>query len=65
MDNGRVIGAGPLADLQSDPSLPLAVERDATRARFCLGADTVISGSWVDSPAALPVGVAECDSPWG
>lgn len=29
MDNGLVIGAGPLADLQSAPSLPLAVERDA------------------------------------
>jgi molybdate transport system ATP-binding protein len=29
MDKGRVIGAGPLEDLQSDPSLPLAVARDA------------------------------------
>jgi molybdate transport system ATP-binding protein len=29
MDKGRVIGAGPLADLQSDPSLPLAAARDA------------------------------------
>jgi molybdate transport system ATP-binding protein len=28
-ENGRVIGAGPLEDLQSDPSLPLAVARDA------------------------------------
>jgi molybdate transport system ATP-binding protein len=29
MDKGRVIGAGPLDELQSDPSLPLAVARDA------------------------------------
>jgi molybdate transport system ATP-binding protein len=29
MDNGRVTAAGPLADLQSDPSLPLAMARDA------------------------------------
>jgi molybdate transport system ATP-binding protein len=29
MEKGRVIGAGPLADLQSDPSLPLALSRDA------------------------------------
>jgi molybdate transport system ATP-binding protein len=29
MDKGRVIGAGPLEDMQSDPSLPLAVARDA------------------------------------
>jgi molybdate transport system ATP-binding protein len=29
MDRGRVICAGPLEDLQSDPSLPLAVGRDA------------------------------------
>ena len=29
MDKGRVIGAGPLEDLQSDPSLPLAAARDA------------------------------------
>jgi molybdate transport system ATP-binding protein len=29
MEKGRVIGAGPLEDLQSDPSLPLAVARDA------------------------------------
>jgi molybdate transport system ATP-binding protein len=29
MDKGHVIGAGPLEDLQSDPSLPLAAARDA------------------------------------
>ena len=29
MENGRVIGSGPLEDLQSDSSLPLAVARDA------------------------------------
>jgi molybdate transport system ATP-binding protein len=29
MEQGRVIGYGPLEDLQSDPSLPLAVARDA------------------------------------
>jgi molybdate transport system ATP-binding protein len=29
MDKGHVIGAGPLEDLQSDPSLPLAAGRDA------------------------------------
>jgi molybdate transport system ATP-binding protein len=29
MDKGRVIGAGPLEELQSDPSLPLAAARDA------------------------------------
>ena len=29
MEQGRVIGFGPLEDLQSDPSLPLAVARDA------------------------------------
>jgi molybdate transport system ATP-binding protein len=29
MEKGRVIGFGPLEDLQSDPSLPLAVARDA------------------------------------
>jgi molybdate transport system ATP-binding protein len=29
MDKGRVIGAGPLDELQSDPALPLAVARDA------------------------------------
>jgi molybdate transport system ATP-binding protein len=29
MEKGRVIGAGSLEDLQSDPSLPLAISRDA------------------------------------
>jgi molybdate transport system ATP-binding protein len=29
MEKGRVIGVGPLEDLQSDPSLPLAAARDA------------------------------------
>jgi molybdate transport system ATP-binding protein len=29
MDKGHVIGAGPLEELQSDPSLPLAAARDA------------------------------------
>jgi molybdate transport system ATP-binding protein len=29
MDKGHVIGVGPLEDLQSDPSLPLAAARDA------------------------------------
>jgi molybdate transport system ATP-binding protein len=29
MDKGRVIGAGPLEELQSDPALPLASARDA------------------------------------
>jgi molybdate transport system ATP-binding protein len=29
MEKGHVIGAGPLEDLQSDPSLPLAAARDA------------------------------------
>jgi molybdate transport system ATP-binding protein len=29
MEKGRVIGAGPLEDLQSNPSLPLAAARDA------------------------------------
>jgi molybdate transport system ATP-binding protein len=29
MEQGRVIGFGPLEELQSDPSLPLAVARDA------------------------------------
>jgi molybdate transport system ATP-binding protein len=29
MDKGQVIGAGPLEELQSDPSLPLAASRDA------------------------------------
>ena len=29
MDKGRVIGAGPLDELQSDPALPLAIARDA------------------------------------
>jgi molybdate transport system ATP-binding protein len=29
MDKGLVISAGPLGDLQSDPSLPLAAARDA------------------------------------
>jgi molybdate transport system ATP-binding protein len=29
MEKGRVLAAGPLADLQSDPSLPLAIGRDA------------------------------------
>ncbi len=30
MENGRVLAAGPFADLQSDPSLPLAMARDAS-----------------------------------
>lgn len=30
MDAGRVLACGPLADLQSDPSLPLFTRRDAT-----------------------------------
>ena len=29
MEKGRVIGAGPLEELQSDPALPLAIARDA------------------------------------
>jgi molybdate transport system ATP-binding protein len=29
MEKGRVIGAGPLEELQSDPGLPLAIARDA------------------------------------
>jgi molybdate transport system ATP-binding protein len=29
IDKGRVIGAGPLEELQSDPGLPLAIARDA------------------------------------
>jgi molybdate transport system ATP-binding protein len=29
MDKGRVVGAGPLDELQSDPALPLAIARDA------------------------------------
>lgn len=29
MDNGRVIGSGPLEELETDPSLPLAMARDA------------------------------------
>jgi molybdate transport system ATP-binding protein len=29
MDTGRVIGAGPLEEIESDPALPLAVARDA------------------------------------
>ncbi len=29
MEKGRVLAAGPLADLQSDPTLPLAMARDA------------------------------------
>jgi molybdate transport system ATP-binding protein len=29
MENGRVLAAGPLAELQSDPLLPLAMARDA------------------------------------
>ncbi|HTZ67828.1 MAG TPA: molybdenum ABC transporter ATP-binding protein [Roseiarcus sp.] len=29
MDKGQVIGAGPLAEIESDPALPLAVARDA------------------------------------
>ncbi len=29
MEKGRVLASGPLADLQSDPSLPLATARDA------------------------------------
>jgi molybdate transport system ATP-binding protein len=29
MEKGRVLAAGPLTDLQSDPSLPLAMARDA------------------------------------
>jgi molybdate transport system ATP-binding protein len=29
MDTGRVIASGPLEELQSDPSLPLAIARDA------------------------------------
>ncbi len=29
MEKGRVIAAGPLSELQSDPSLPLAIARDA------------------------------------
>jgi len=29
MEKGRVIGAGPLEDIESDPHLPLAVARDA------------------------------------
>ena len=29
MDKGRVIGAGPLEEIESDPALPLAVARDA------------------------------------
>src|SRR5208337_3970369 len=29
IDNGHVIAAGPLAELQSDPSLPLATAREA------------------------------------
>ncbi|HLX99057.1 MAG TPA: molybdenum ABC transporter ATP-binding protein [Roseiarcus sp.] len=29
MDKGRVIGSGPLGELETDPSLPLAIARDA------------------------------------
>ena len=29
MDKGRVIGAGPLDEIESDPALPLALARDA------------------------------------
>ena len=30
MEKGRALATGPLADLQSDPTLPLAMARDAT-----------------------------------
>jgi molybdate transport system ATP-binding protein len=40
MEKGRVIGVGALEDLQSDPSLPLAVARDAA-----VSLDGVVQGS--------------------
>jgi molybdate transport system ATP-binding protein len=39
MESGRVIGSGPLAALQSDPSLPLASARDAA-----VTLDAVVTG---------------------
>ena len=39
MEKGRVIGSGPLEDLQSDPSLPLAAARDAA-----VSVDGIVAG---------------------
>ncbi len=39
MDAGRIVASGPLADLQSDPSLPLATARDAS-----VSLDAVVEG---------------------
>jgi molybdate transport system ATP-binding protein len=66
MENGRVIAAGPLADLQSDPALPLATARgaavsltavvEAHDARYGLLTVGVPGGRFVVTAPAAPNG---------
>ena len=66
MDKGRVLAAGPLADLQSDPSLPLAIARDAAvtldgvveahDARYGLLTLGVTGGRFVAPAPPAPIG---------
>ncbi|HZZ61051.1 MAG TPA: molybdenum ABC transporter ATP-binding protein [Roseiarcus sp.] len=66
MEKGRVLAAGPLADLQSDPSLPLAMARDAAvslegvveahDARYGLLTLRVTGGRFLAPTPPLPIG---------
>jgi len=66
MESGRVIGAGRLEELQSDPALPLAIARDAAVAldgviaahdgRYGLLTLSVRGGSLVVPAPAAPIG---------
>ena len=66
MEKGRVIGAGPLEELQSDPALPLVVARDAAVAldsvieshdgRYGLLALSVRGGSLIVPAPPAPTG---------
>jgi len=65
MEKGRVIGAGPLEEIESDPALPLAVARDAAvsldgivQARDdAYGLVTLkVRGGSLTAPASAPVG---------
>ena len=66
MEKGHVLAAGPLADLQSDPSLPLAMARDAAvtldatveayDAAYGLLTLTVRGGRFIAPARPMPVG---------
>lgn len=51
IDEGRVVASGPLAELQSDPALPLAAARDAA-----VGLDAVVD-SWDEDYGLLSLTV--------